>query len=93
MPGRQTGRARLFAAAAAVAVADLTIKAAAGQGLSGRGLVDLPGPLDLRLFFNPGAAFGPADQSATDPPIRPRATIGPLNGRIPITNDYEQNRE
>ena len=58
VPGRHAGRARLFTAAAAVAVADLTVKAAAGQGLATRGLVDLPGPLDLRLLFNPGAAFG-----------------------------------
>ena len=52
------GRARLFAAAVVVAAADLTVKAVAAQTLAGRGLVDLPGPLDLRLLFNPGAAFG-----------------------------------
>lgn len=39
-------------------VADLTVKAMAARALSGRGTVDLPGPLDVRLLFNPGAAFG-----------------------------------
>ena len=51
-------RAALFGAAVAVAAADLVVKAAAARVLAGRGTVDLPGPVDLRLLFNPGAAFG-----------------------------------
>lgn len=51
-------RAALFAAAVAVTVVDLLIKQAAVRYLSGQGTVDLAGPLDLRLLFNPGAAFG-----------------------------------
>lgn len=41
-----------------VAVADLAVKAAASRILPTKGTVDLPGPVDLRLLFNSGAAFG-----------------------------------
>ena len=51
-------RAALLAAAVAVAAVDLLVKQVAARTLTGRGTVDLPGPLDLRLLFNPGAAFG-----------------------------------
>ena len=51
-------RARLFGAAVVVAGTDLAVKAAAVKALATAGTVDLPGPLDLRLLFNPGAAFG-----------------------------------
>ena len=51
-------RAALFAAAVAVAVVDLLVKQAAVRHLTGQGTIDLAGPLDLRLLFNPGAAFG-----------------------------------
>ena len=54
----RAGRTWLFVTAAAVTVADLSVKAGAAQALPGRGTVDLPGPLDLRLLSNPGAAFG-----------------------------------
>lgn len=54
----RVGRTWVFISAAAVTVADLSVKAIAAQALPGRGTVDLPGPLDLRLLFNPGAAFG-----------------------------------
>ena len=51
-------RAALFGVAVAIAVADLLVKQVAAGTLAGRETVDLPGPLDLRLLFNPGAAFG-----------------------------------
>ena len=51
-------RTVLLGAAAAVAATDLVLKAAAARALAGRDTVDLPGPVDLRLLFNPGAAFG-----------------------------------
>ena len=51
-------RIRLFGTAVVIAAADLAVKAAAARNLPGRGTVDLPGPVDLRLLFNPGAAFG-----------------------------------
>ena len=41
-----------------VAAADLAVKAAASRILPTKGTVDLPGPVDLRLLFNSGAAFG-----------------------------------
>ena len=51
-------RAALFGAAAAVAATDLVTKAVAARVLAARDAVDLPGPVDLALLFNPGAAFG-----------------------------------
>ena len=48
----------MFGTAVVVAAADLAVKAAASRILPARGTVDLPGPVDLRLLFNPGAAFG-----------------------------------
>ena len=51
-------RAVLFGVAVAVAAMDLLVKQVAAGTLAGQGTVDLPGPLDLRLLFNPGAAFG-----------------------------------
>lgn len=57
--GSLTGlRITLFGTAAVVAAADLAVKAATARNLAGRGTVDLAGPVDLRLLFNPGAAFG-----------------------------------
>ena len=51
-------RTWLIVTATAVTGADLTVKTIAAQALPGRRTVDLPGPLDLRVLFNPGAAFG-----------------------------------
>ena len=51
-------RAQLFGTAVVVAAADLAVKVAASRILPAKGTVDLPGPVDLRLVFNPGAAFG-----------------------------------
>ena len=51
-------RVVLLGGATAVAATDLVVKAAAARALAGRNTVDVPGPLDLRLLFNPGAAFG-----------------------------------
>jgi signal peptidase II len=51
-------RARLFGTAVAVAAADLVAKAGAILALGDGRSVELPGPVDLRLLFNRGAAFG-----------------------------------
>ena len=51
-------RIQLFGTAVVVAAADLAVKVAASQVLAAKGTVNLPGPVDLRLLFNPGAAFG-----------------------------------
>lgn len=48
----------LLGVAVAVAAVDLLVKEVAAGTLAGRETVALPGPLDLRLLFNPGAAFG-----------------------------------
>ena len=55
---RTAARVALFGVAVTVAAVDLLVKQAAARTLTGRGTADLPGPLDLRLLFNPGAAFG-----------------------------------
>ena len=57
---RPVGRMRtwLFGTAVVVAAVDLAVKAAAARDLAARGTVDVFGPVDLRLLFNPGAAFG-----------------------------------
>ncbi|GAA3717471.1 hypothetical protein GCM10022204_41750 [Microlunatus aurantiacus] len=55
---RFRSRAVLLGVAVAVAATDLVTKAVAARALAGRNTVDLPGPVDLALLFNPGAAFG-----------------------------------
>lgn len=54
---RASARRRLVLVAGIAAAVDLASKVAASALLPGR-LVDLPGPLDLRLVYNPGVAFG-----------------------------------
>jgi signal peptidase II len=51
----------LIIAAVAVLVIDIASKVASSEWLAGRGVVELPGPLDLRLGYNPGVAFGLGD--------------------------------
>lgn len=58
-PGRRRSRVVLVAAAAAVFVADIASKIVASATLDG-GPVELPGPVDLRLAYNPGLAFSMA---------------------------------
>lgn len=53
---------RLVAAAVAVLAVDLLSKVAASTYLDTRG-IELPGPLDLRLGYNPGVAFGMGDNA------------------------------
>jgi len=55
---RFRSRAVLLGVAVAVAATDLVTKAVAARALAGRNTVDLPGPVDLALLFNPGSAFG-----------------------------------
>lgn len=54
----------LVATAAAVVAVDLASKVAASAALADRD-VDLPGPLDLRLSYNPGVAFGMGTSTPT----------------------------
>ena len=53
---------RLVVAAVAVLAVDLLSKVAASTYLDTRG-IELPGPLDLRLGYNPGVAFGMGDNA------------------------------
>ena len=54
--GRCRARASLLVTALALAAVDLVVKAAAVAGLSGGQTVDV-GPVNLRLYYNPGVAF------------------------------------
>lgn len=56
-PDRRWDRTVLAFTALAVLVVDVTSKIAASTWLRD-GPVELPGPLDLQLAYNPGAAFG-----------------------------------
>ena len=53
---RRRNHRRLVATAAIVLIVDIAAKVAASAWLDHNG-IDLPGPLDLRLAYNPGVAF------------------------------------
>lgn len=55
-PAGTRARVALLTTAAVLAGVDLAVKANAVAGLSGGGTVDL-GPVNLRLYYNPGVAF------------------------------------
>lgn len=61
-PGPGRSRVLLVSAAAAVFVVDIASKIVASATLDG-GPVELPGPVDLRLAYNPGMAFSMGDNA------------------------------
>ncbi len=60
-PDARRRHVTLVVAAVAVVAIDIATKVAASGWLAGRGVVDVPGPVDLRLGYNPGVAFGLGD--------------------------------
>jgi signal peptidase II len=56
--------ATLIVAAVSVLAVDIATKVAASTALANRS-IELPGPVDLRLSYNPGVAFGVGDSLPT----------------------------
>ena len=78
---RRHSRRVLVTTAAVAITVDLATKAWATTALSDRG-IDLPGPLDLRLAYNRGVAFGVFDGA---PPVLMIALTGALTVLLGLT--------